>query len=77
MEAQVEVVAWVEVQAGIESGRWGRDLVWEGAEYEIQVGPCSSLEVVFGAMAESLCGLHASPLFGAFLETDFLFEAVF
>ena len=71
-EAQVEVVAWVEVQAGTESGH----LVEEWVENEIQVQPGSLLEAVFGAsLADVLVGL----LFGAFVEVwvVFLVEVVF
>lgn len=72
-------MAWVEVQAGIESGHLVKVVVGEWVECEIRVGPCSLLEVVFGAMAESLGGVLVGSLFGAFLEAlaAFLFETVF
>lgn len=59
-------MAWVEVQTGTESGHLVKVEKW--VENELQVGPGSLLEVVFGAVAESLAEVLVGLLFGAFVE---------
>lgn len=58
-------LAWVEVQAGTESGPLEGDVVEEWVVKEVQIGPESLSEVVIGAMAEALGEVVVGPFFGS------------